>query len=209
VLAGMPYSESQPRIGRLIAGIHEGAERIKKIVQNLRDFARRDPGEMADGVDVNAVVDSAVTLVRNLVDKCTGSFSVELDPALPRIRGNFQQLEQVLINLLTNACQALQDRDRAVTVRTRLAGGGDRLALEVIDQGVGIAAADLAHVLDPFFTTKQNKGGTGLGLSISYNIVRNHGGELAIASQQGVGTTVTVTLPAAGRRAGVSPGASA
>jgi len=201
VLAGMPYSESQPRIGQLIAGIHEGAERIKTIVQNLRDFARRDPGEMTDAVDVNRVVDSAVTLVRNLVDKCTGRFAVELDPGLPNIRGNFQQLEQVLINLLTNACQALADRDRAVTVRTRHAQADGRLVLEVSDQGVGIAAADLAHVLDPFFTTKQNKGGTGLGLSISYNIVRNHGGELAIASEQGVGTTVTVTLPVPGRHA--------
>jgi PAS domain S-box-containing protein len=201
LLAGMPYSESQPKIGQLIAGIHEGAQRIKKIVQNLRDFARRDAGEMTEGVDMNAVVDSAVTLVRNLVDKCTSRFALELAPSLPRVTGNFQQLEQVVINLLTNACQALPDRDRGVTVATRAHPTSGRLTIEVLDQGVGIPQKDLAHVLDPFFTTKQSKGGTGLGLSISYNIVRNHGGDLAIASQPDQGTTVTVSLPIAGARA--------
>jgi PAS domain S-box-containing protein len=198
LLAGMPFSESQPKIGQLIAGIHEGAQRIKKIVQNLRDFARKDAGEMPAGVDVNSVVDSAVMLVRNLVDKCTARFTLDLDPSLPRVTGNFQQLEQVVINLLTNACQALPDRDRGVTVATRFHTASARLSLEVRDEGVGIPTKNLAHVMDPFFTTKQSKGGTGLGLSISYNIVKNHGGDLAIASQPGTGTTVTVSLPVAG-----------
>jgi PAS domain S-box-containing protein len=200
VVAGMPFSESQPRIGRLIAGIHEGAQRIKKIVQNLRDFARRDSGEMSGGVDLNRVVDSAVTLVQNLIDKSTTRFTMDLSTDLPLITGNFQQLEQVVINLLTNACQALEAREKAIRVRTRRGPAG-RAVVEVQDEGVGISRRDLAHVLDPFFTTKQNRGGTGLGLSISYNIVKNHGGDLAIASEQGTGTTVTVRLPAAGEGA--------
>ena len=207
VLAGMPYSESQPRIGQLIAGIHEGAQRIKKIVQNLRDFARKDTGEMTQEVELNRVVDSAVTLVRNLVDKSTSRFALDLAAELPRVTGNFQQLEQVVINLLTNACQALDAREKAISVRTRLGPTG-RLLLEVCDEGVGISRRDLVHVLDPFFTTKQNKGGTGLGLSISYNIVKNHGGDLAITSEQGAGTTVTIGLPPSGVRSGVHSGVS-
>jgi PAS domain S-box-containing protein len=202
LLAGMPYSEAGPNIGRLMDGIHEGAQRIKKIVQSLRDFARRDPGDLSREVDLNAVVDSAVTLVRHLLDKCTDRFSADGDPAIPRIRGNFQQLEQVVVNLLTNACDALPSRDRAVRVSTRFDRPGRRVVVEVADEGSGISAENRARVFDPFFTTKQDRGGTGLGLSISYTIVHNHGGELALASEEGRGTVATVSLPLAGETPG-------
>jgi signal transduction histidine kinase len=195
LLGGMPYSEAQPRIGQLIAGIGEGAQRIKHIVQNLRDFARRDTGDLDRCVDLNDVVESSIMLVRNLIDKSTSRFTLSLAPGLPPLRGSFQQLEQVLINLITNACQALPDRERGICVETRLEEG--RLRVEVRDQGVGIPEENLKRILDPFFTTKQDTGGTGLGLSISYNIVKNHGGDLAIRSRPGEGTTAAVLLPPA------------
>jgi two-component system NtrC family sensor kinase len=195
LVAGMPYSEAQPRIGQLISGITEGAQRIKHIVQNLRDFARSDAGQLDHEVDLNAVVESSVTLMRNLIDKSTSRFTLSLAPELPRARGNFQQLEQVLLNLITNACQALPDRERGIWVETRKEAEG--LGVEVRDEGVGIPEENLKRILDPFFTTKQDSGGTGLGLSISYNIVKNHGGELAISSRPGQGTTAAVRLPAA------------
>jgi signal transduction histidine kinase len=195
LLGGMPYSEAQPRIGQLIEGIGEGAQRIKHIVQNLRDFARRDTGDLDRPLDLNLVVESSVTLVRNLIDKSTSRFDLRLAPGLPPLRGNFQQLEQVLINLITNACQALPDRERGICVQTCAEEGHVRV--EVRDQGVGIPEANLKRILDPFFTTKQDTGGTGLGLSISYNIVKNHGGELAISSRPGEGTVAAVRLPLA------------
>jgi PAS domain S-box-containing protein len=198
LLGGMPYSEAQPRIGQLIAGISEGAQRIKHIVQNLRDFARRDTGDLDRLVDLNAVVESSIVLVRNLIDKSTTRFQMSLAPGLPLLRGSFQQLEQVLINLITNACQALPERERGICVQTRLEEG--QLLVEVRDQGVGIPEANLKRILDPFFTTKQDTGGTGLGLSISYNIVKNHGGDLAIRSRPGEGTTAAVRLPPAEER---------
>jgi polar amino acid transport system substrate-binding protein len=191
----MPYSEAQPRIGQLITGIHEGAQRIKRIVQSLRDFARRDTGDLDRPVDLNAVVESSIVLVRNLLDKSTSRFELSLASGLPPLRGNFQQLEQVLINLITNACQALPDRERGIHVQTGLEEGYVRV--EVRDEGVGIPEENLERILDPFFTTKQDTGGTGLGLSISYNIVKNHGGELAIRSRPGEGTTAVVRLPPA------------
>ena len=194
LLGGMPYSEAQPRIGQLIAGIGEGAQRIKHIVQNLRDFARRDTGDLDRSVDLNGVVESSITLVRNLIDKSTSRFTLSLARGLPPVRGSFQQLEQVLINLITNACQALPDRERGIDVETRLEE--DWLLVEVRDQGVGIPEQNLERILDPFFTTKQDTGGTGLGLSISYNIVKNHGGSLEIRSRTGEGTTAAVRLPA-------------
>ena len=195
LIAGMPYSAAQPQIGQLIGGIHEGAQRIKKIVQNLRDFTRRDAGDMTKTVDVNAVVDSSVTLMRNLIDKSTARFSTELDPEAPPITGNFQQLEQVIINLITNACQALERREQGIHLSTRWSGPSRRVLVQVKDEGVGIPEENMRRIMDPFFTTKQDKGGTGLGLSISYNIVKNHGGELSISSAPGEGTTVTVELP--------------
>ncbi|OHD74039.1 MAG: hypothetical protein A2177_14725 [Spirochaetes bacterium RBG_13_68_11] len=198
LLAGMPFSEAWPRISQLVDGIHEGAQRIKKIVQNLRDFARRDPGDLSGEVDPNAVVDSAVTLVRHLLDKSTDRFSTSCDPAVPRIRGSFQQLEQVTVNLLTNACDALPSRDRAIRVSTRFDRQAQRVLIEVADEGTGISAESRTRIFDPFYTTKQDRGGTGLGLSISYTIVRNHGGELTLASEEGRGTLATVSLPLAG-----------
>jgi PAS domain S-box-containing protein len=198
LLAGMPYREAWPRIGQLMDGIHEGAQRIKKIVQNLRDFARRDPGDLTREVDPNAVVDSAVTLVRHLLDKSTDRFSASCDPDIPPTRGSFQQLEQVAVNLLTNACDALPSRDRAIRVSTRFDRKTARVLIEVADEGTGISAENRTRIFDPFFTTKQDRGGTGLGLSISYTIVHNHGGELTLATEEGRGTVATVSLPPAG-----------
>jgi PAS domain S-box-containing protein len=197
LLAGMPSDEAQPRIAQMMDGIAEGAQRIKKIVQSLRDFARRDADDLTREVDPNAVVDSAVTLVRHLLDKCTGAFVVSCDPGLPRVRASFQQLEQVVVNLLTNACDALPSRDRSIRVATRRDADADRVLIEVADEGTGIAEEHRARIFDPFFTTKQDRGGTGLGLSISYSIVRDHGGELTLEPGLHGGTVATIRLPAA------------
>jgi PAS domain S-box-containing protein len=197
LLAGMPSEEAEPRIAQMMEGIAEGAQRISKIVQSLRDFARRDPGDLTREVDPNVVVDSAVTLVRHLLDKSTDRFVVACDPGLPRVRASFQQLEQVLVNLLTNACDALPSRDRAIRVSTRHDAAVDRVLIEVVDEGTGIAEEHRARIFDPFFTTKQDRGGTGLGLSISYSIVRDHGGDLTLERAPGGGTVATVSLPSA------------
>lgn len=200
LLAGMSLGEALPRVSRLMDGIHEGAQRITKIVQSLRDFARRDPGDLTREVDPVAVVDSAVTLVRHRLSECTDRFTVSCEPDVPAVRGSFQQLEQVAVNLLTNACDALSSRDRAIRVSVRFDRPAARVVIEVADEGSGISAETLARIFDPFFTTKQDRGGTGLGLSISYSIVRNHGGELALASAEGQGTVATVRLPPAPAR---------
>jgi polar amino acid transport system substrate-binding protein len=116
---------------------------------------------------------------------------------LPLLKGHVQRLEQVVVNLLMNACQALPDRQCGINVRTGQLPAEAALYLEVSDEGQGIAAADLPHVTDPFFTTRRESGGTGLGLSISARIVKEHGGRLDIASTPPRGTTVRVVLPLA------------
>ena len=195
VLAGVPYTNAHEKIGQLISGISEGAERIQKIVQSLRDFSRQDKGDLNQQVYINAVVETAIVIVYNLVKKSTNHFSVEYGVNLPTIRGNSQQLEQVIINLITNSCQALADKEKHLVISTSHNQSTDSIIIKVCDQGVGIPAEDLEHIIEPFFTTKRNIGGTGLGLSVSYNIVKNHGGSLNFDSVYGKKTTATVTLP--------------
>ena len=187
LLGGMPYSEAQPRIGQLIAGIDEGAQRIKHIVQNLRDFARRDTGDLDRPVDLNVVVDSAVTLVRNLIDKSTSRFDLRPGPgAAPAAR-----------QLPAAGAGADQSAHQRLPGAARPGSGGHRAMQTCAEEAAGCAwrcatrawasRKPTSRILDPFFTTKQDTGGTGLGLSISYNIVKNHGGELAISSRPGEG----------------------
>lgn len=194
-LAGMPYTKAKDKIGRLISGVSDGAMRIQRIIQSLKDFARQDQGELDAEVNINEVVDSAIVIVHNLIKKSTDRFTVKYGKTLPVFKGNPQQLEQVIINLITNACQALENKEQGLFVTTSWEKEPNRVIVEVRDEGMGISPENLKHILDPFFTTKRDAGGTGLGLSVSYNIIKNHGGEIDFSSRPGVGTTVKITIP--------------
>jgi signal transduction histidine kinase len=195
-LGGVPYSEMREEIPRLLDGMQEGAQRIKRIVHDLKDFARRDDAGDRAPSDLNQVVQTALRLVDPTIRKATARFEADFQPGLPLFLGNSQRIEQVVVNLVLNACQALKDREKGISVLTRLAPGGTRIELMVQDQGEGIAPEHLARLTDPFFTTKRESGGTGLGLSVSAGIVKEHGGTLSFDSAPGRGTTVTLSLPA-------------
>jgi len=191
----MPYSEMRNEVGGLIQGIAEGAERIRKIVQSLKDFARRDPGDKDQSVKLNELTESAIVILSNLIRKTTDNFIVNYDSALPSFKGNAQQLEQVIINLISNACQAVERKDAQVVVTTKFDSEEQQIIMKVMDEGMGISPEDLKHIFDPFFTTKRDCGGTGLGLSISFNIIKDHGGRLTLDSKVGRGTTAIISLP--------------
>ena len=195
-LRGIPLASAEKMVEDLLAGVEEGSKRIEKLLVNLRNFSRGDQGDLTESVDLNEVVRSAVMITANLIKKSTESFTVQEAPDLPRIRGNYHQIEQVLINLITNACQALLSRDRAISIATR--ADGDGVLLEVEDGGVGIPSKNIARVTDPFFTTKRAQGGSGLGLAVSSRIVANHGGTMSFTSIVDAGTRVVVRLPVAG-----------
>jgi polar amino acid transport system substrate-binding protein len=142
-------------------------------------------------------VRAALRLTDGALRKATRRLEVALADGLPPVRGDGQRLEQVIVNLVLNACQALPGPERGVAVRTAWDAAARRVVLQVSDEGEGIPAEHLPRLTDPFFTTKRGSGGTGLGLSVSAGIVRDHGGTLAFASTPGAGTTVTVSLPAA------------
>lgn len=195
IIAGMPYSRARQKLGSLIDGISEGSQRIQKIVQNLKDFARENRGDLDEKVNLNWVVDSSIVIVNNLVKKSTNHFSVEYKEDIPSIKGNFQNLEQVVINLITNSCQALTDKEQGIFIVTNFDKKTKTVLVEVRDEGEGIPEENLQRITDPFFTTKRESGGTGLGLSISYNIIKDHGGEMKISSKPGKGTSISLVFP--------------
>lgn len=193
-VGAMPFEACRDWVPTLLTDIESGAERIKGIVTSLKDYARQDPPTMRDEVDVNKVVQSAVALTRSRLDKATRHFSLDVAPELPAVRGSFQRVEQVVVNLILNACDALSGPESAVRITTRENDG--EVEIVVRDEGSGMDERTLARIRDPFFTTKRNSGGTGLGVSISDGIVHEHGGSLRFVSEPGRGTTVTVALPA-------------
>lgn len=194
-MAGMDYSEARAMIPGMFSSILEGSKRIKSIVDELRAYARERPAELRDYIQLNHVVRSAVTLLSNMLSRSTRRFSLEIQDDLPTVEGNYQRLEQVVINLIQNACQALPDKEKGVMVSTLYDPDQRIVLLEVTDEGMGIPPEDLGHITDPFFTTKRESGGTGLGLSISSSIILEHGGELTFFSSPDEGTRATVKLP--------------
>jgi two-component system NtrC family sensor kinase len=174
----------------------EGSERIRHIVQDLRAFAHRDDGEWVDA-DLNRCVDSTAHIVWTMMKHCV-VLRKEYG-ALPPVRCHPKQLEQVFMNLLVNAYQAIEARASRdggtgeIVVRTAAQDDGVRVAVE--DDGVGIAPEHAARIFEPFFTTKEVGEGTGLGLSTSFEIVRRHGGSIRALARPGGGTVFEVWLP--------------
>ncbi|TGU71201.1 transporter substrate-binding domain-containing protein [Geomonas terrae] len=194
MLGGVPYSEMREEIPRILDEMQDGAQRIKRIVNDLKDFARKDMGQKTL-IDLDAVVRTALRLVDPTIRSSTNHFQAALHGSLPNVRGNAQRLEQVIVNLVLNACQALPDRECGVFIGTSYQQDEGVVRLQVTDQGVGVAEEHLPYLMDPFFTTKRDSGGTGLGLSVSAGIVEEHGGALQFSSAAGSGTTVILSLP--------------
>lgn len=194
-LGGLPYSRMRGEVPHLLEEMQEGANRIKRIVEELKDFARQDTSAPVETVDFNAVVQAAVRLVDSSLRSSTKRFEAQYAPSLPPIMGNAQRIEQVVVNMVLNACQALPDIERGIFLTTFHDQAAGVVVLKLTDEGVGIAPEHIAHLTDPFFTTRRENGGTGLGLSVSATIVKEHNGSLEFDSTPGSGTTVTLTLP--------------
>jgi PAS domain S-box-containing protein len=193
---GMSFPELREMIPEILTGMEEGARRINKIVTSLRDFARKEPLDQEEDVDISRVVASALTLLNNLIRKSTDKFSVTYGPDIPTFKGNSQQIEQVVVNLLINACQALPDTSKGVSAATAYDPETKKVVLIVRDEGRGIPADLVKKIFDPFYTTKRDSGGTGLGLSISSNIIKAHNGTITVDTSSQTGTVFKVTIAA-------------
>ncbi len=191
------FSEIGQEIGNfstLAEKIKEGSDRINAIVKKLKDYYKKDVSGDKKLININEVIEKAIEILEPKIKSSTSNFNFYHTSSLPQINGNFQELEQVVINLLENSCQALKSPSDFITIRTGLAEGG-KIKVEVHDSGQGIDKEHLKRIMDPFFTTKRNIGGTGLGLSLSLNIVADHNGQLHFESNPGEGTVATIILP--------------
>ncbi len=192
-LGGLPYTEMRASMPTLIHDVHDGALRIERIINDLKDFARPRQAGHAQ-LQLNQSVQRAVRLLTHLIKQRTDSFRVALGEDVPPLCGDAQQVEQIAVNLIVNALEALPDKCKAVTVSTYFDAKQHCAVLQVRDEGIGIAQEHLARLCDPFFTTKQASGGTGLGLAITSSLVRAHNARIDFTSHLGQGTQVRVAF---------------
>lgn len=175
----------------------EGADRIRHIVKDLRDFSRADLPARTPA-DLNQALDSTANIVFTMM-KHRVEFEKDYGE-LPKIAAYPMQIKQVFMNLLVNAYQAIESRgtDEPGVIRLETSSVDDEVVIRIIDSGLGIAEDDLPHIFEPFFTTKPVGAGTGLGLSTSFSIVERHGGRILVESEVGRGATFEVRLPLVG-----------
>ncbi len=189
----LTYSKVKNSMPLLLSGIHDGSQRIKSIVEDLKSFVRKDISEFDQDVELNNIIKIASSLTANLISKSTDSFKINFSNEPIYVKGSKQKLEQVMINLIENSCQALTDRKQSVSLSVKK--DTKYAIINIEDEGKGIEPAIIKKITDPFYTTKRNDGGTGLGLSITSKIIVQHNGSLEFNSLPNKGTVSIVKIP--------------
>jgi signal transduction histidine kinase len=183
-------------LGKLLQSTRQGVKRVADIVQNLRGFARVDHAAI-DRADIHQAIKTALEMIKGRLDRRNIIIAEHLGK-LPLVAGSPAQLNQVFLNLLVNAMQAIEATHRADgQIRITTTANNGEVVVEVADNGCGIPEEILPQIFDPFFTTKAVGDGVGLGLSISHGMVQDHGGRLEVESELGRGTCFRVILPVA------------
>lgn len=182
-------------MGRTLAMIEKETKRCRSIIDNLLKFARQEQIE-PEPLELAGVIQDTAAILRHQMGLHQVELRTHVEEGLPLVQGSANQLQQVLMNLLLNAEQAIEESGRGgvVEVSARRAGS-DRVELAVRDDGPGMPESVAARVFEPFFTTKPTGKGTGLGLSVTFGIVRDHGGTIRVDSREGQGTTFVIALP--------------
>jgi len=181
---------------KLIGAIQKEIDNLAMVTESYLRFVKLPPFHL-ERTDLNAVVRDVLVFAKPQIEQCKVRVSQRLEPGLPWLRLDRRQFKFAVLNLVTNALEAMSPGGR-LRVRTRLNGGG--VDLSISDTGEGIEKEDIPRIYDPFYTTKQ--GGTGLGLALVRRIVESHGGRVACESIRHVGTTFTISLPLDGAAPG-------
>lgn len=193
-------SEKESLDARLLDDIFTSGKRCKLIIQNLLTFSRQEE-YMFEPCSLNQAVQQVLSLVRYQIERNHISFTLELESNLPPIEGNIQQIEQIIINLLLNAKDAILTRNVQaghihIRTETKEKKGQPHIFMHITDNGCGIEDKNKSEIFNPFFTTKAVAQGTGLGLSVSLGIARAHGGTIEAESEKNQGSRFTLILPA-------------
>ena len=184
-------SENLQEFRTSVAKIEEHVERARKVVHNMLGYARRMEPRLED-VDVNQTINQTIDILENFARANTIDIQTDLMDSVPIIAGDQAQLQQVILNLISNAIDAI-GKDGTVSVKSR--ADGSKIRVVITDTGPGIPENMQKKIFDPFFTTKSSGKGTGLGLWISYTIIEKLGGSLTLRSQAGKGAEFTITMP--------------
>lgn len=187
---------------QLIKDIHSSGIRCQRIIKNLLTFSRQDEFTFEE-VDLNEIVDSALSLAAYQIEKSNIDLIVKQNPHVPKLSGSANGIEQIIVNLLLNAKDAVEDKTRAagdsqkgvITIETRVHPEGELVIVDISDNGCGIEQEHVPQIFNPFYTTKQNGKGTGLGLSVSLGIAQAHGGFIDLDTKIGKGSTFSLILP--------------
>ena len=193
-IARLKYDIFEENIPILIDDMVSGTNRIKKIVDELRNYAKKDEGLLIDDIKINNIINNSLRLIDNQIRQ-HASVELELDPNIPKFKGNIQKIEQVIVNLLLNASQAIENGKGKIAVETRFNKELSYVIIKVKDNGKGMDEKTKKSIFDPFFTTKRDKGGTGLGLSISFRIIKEHYGRIEVNTKLNHGTTFRIYIP--------------
>lgn len=207
VLGGAVFSLVRDEVTKATEVIARCSERIEKVVQDLRAYNIGGQGDVKDLVNLNQVVNDALTIIR--AQGRHGNTAILNEPysGLPAVTGNRYQLEQVVINLILNSIQAMPESGSGtVTITSSYDRMKGEVSLTVKDDGKGIQPEIMSHLMEPFFSTRMESGGSGLGLYISNFIVTEHHGRLVFESEPGKGTTVTIAIPIAAPSPAAAPG---
>jgi two-component system NtrC family sensor kinase len=168
--------------------------RTSRIVSNLLAFSRQSKMELRR-IDLNRLIEHTLFLNSNLLKIDRIKVETNLDPTLPEMIGSEDQLQQVFMNLVSNAAEAMEAKGGVLRIETRHSLGEGKLLVDFKDTGIGIPEENLLKLFEPFFTTKKKGKGVGLGLSVAYGIVQEHGGSIYAESKVGESTTFHVKLP--------------
>ena len=182
-------------VRKKVVAIDAEATRCQKVVQNLLRFARHHAPERRP-VDIHAALDSVLQLLGHQLQVDDITVVLDLDASPRPVMGDLHLLQQVFMNIIYNAYQAMKEKKSPGRLTLRTRNRADLVVIEITDDGPGIAPANLKRIFDPFFSTKEVGKGTGLGLSLAYGTIREHGGEISARSVLGAGTTFIVELPA-------------
>ncbi|MDT8861654.1 ATP-binding protein [Alkalihalobacillus sp. MEB130] len=188
-------SSKEKKEYKLLEDIHQCGIRCKHIIRSLLTFSRQDEYEFQN-CSINKVVEQVLHLIRYQIEHQNITILLQLDPNVPNINGSLQQLEQIAINLLINAKQALEEIDieqKMIQINTYEENG--HVCLRITDNGSGIEETMMQEIFNPFFTTKNAIKGSGLGLSVSLGIARSHGGTIEVKSEKGKGSMFTLFIP--------------
>jgi signal transduction histidine kinase/ActR/RegA family two-component response regulator len=192
---GFTYEFLEDNLPQLVADMDMAANRVAKIVSDLKNFSKQSNVAEKSALQVNTAVKNALRLAQTTIRKSGVQIELELGDDLPLMLGNLQSIEQIILNIIINAIQAIDHENGVIRIRSGFQQKDERILIAISDNGRGISAAVADKLFLPFVTDKQKEGGTGLGLSVTYGLVQAHGGDISFETRKGKGTIFTISMP--------------